>query len=317
MEAEPIHLRSGTSIEFVYRDPDLGISAQVDCRLLFLGAHFFEVRRAYATAIRIFEESTGRIELRKRLAESPEILRHYEIGESEGKVALTMREATFRAPGPTAGIEFAIRFTHRAERASVSARIDRFAALRRTYAAARRVVAAKMKSHGHLRADCPPKIAPGLVVFSNGSSERALSKPTPALEARGRVARTGLPADNYARAQHPADAIGAAPWCWSIRSYTLKMGSPKSALEIFRTRPDAICCSHSHWDHCNPETLIRFDKSIPVLIPKVTRPSVFNPPILPMLEKLGFTGYPRGCPLGACYRRRYRDRPGAILRRSG
>ena len=55
---------------------------------------------------------------------------------------------------------------------------------------------------------------------------------------------------------------------------TLKMGSPKSALEIFRSRPDAICCSHSHWDHCNPETLIRFDKRrIKMLRSRRCRPS--------------------------------------------
>ena len=60
MESDAIRLRRGTSIEFVYRDPDEGISAQVDCRLLFLGANFSEVRRAYASAMRIFESSGTR-----------------------------------------------------------------------------------------------------------------------------------------------------------------------------------------------------------------------------------------------------------------
>src|SRR5262249_44150338 len=50
----------------------------------------------------------------------------------------------------------------------------------------------------------------------------------------------------------------------------------------------AICCTHSHWDHCDVGTLLRFDKGTPVIIPRVHEPTAFNPPIVPMLQMLGF-----------------------------
>jgi len=67
------------------------------------------------------------------------------------------------------------------------------------------------------------------------------------------------------------------------------MGSRKPALEIFRRRLDAICCTHSHWDHCNLETLVWFDKNTPLLIPTIERPTAMNPPMKPVLKLLGFS----------------------------
>jgi L-ascorbate metabolism protein UlaG (beta-lactamase superfamily) len=67
------------------------------------------------------------------------------------------------------------------------------------------------------------------------------------------------------------------------------MGSPRTALRIFRAKLDAIYCTHSHWDHCNPETLLRLDKDVPILVPKVSRPSALNPPMVSLLQRLGFS----------------------------
>ena len=129
MEAARMRLGAGVAIDFIYRDPDEGISAQVDCRLLFMGANFFAVRRAYAEAIRLFEGGYGQAELSKRLGASPEIQRHYESVEHDGKVSITMREATFREPGPLAGIEFSLRITSRMRAHLYPLALERFAAL--------------------------------------------------------------------------------------------------------------------------------------------------------------------------------------------
>jgi len=67
------------------------------------------------------------------------------------------------------------------------------------------------------------------------------------------------------------------------------LGSPRSAFEVLRTRIDAICCTHGHWDHCHLQTLLWFDKRIPVLIPRVHRPTAFNPPMAEPMRRLGFT----------------------------
>jgi L-ascorbate metabolism protein UlaG (beta-lactamase superfamily) len=286
MESDAIRLRRGTSIEFVYRDPDEGISAQVDCRLLFLGSNFSELRRAYASAMRIFESSGKRSELIKRLADSHEIQRHYEIGESNGKVSLTMREATLHTPGPLDDVEFAARFTHRRDARLYPLGLDRFAALGelmplleggRSEAEIEQMLASRLSAD-----DCA--WASGLLEWFKQEglvqADAVAGREGKWLEFVGpRITTLG---HSTLLMQSGRTTVLIDP------IVTLKMGSPKSALEIFRIRPDAICCTHNHWDHCNPETLIRFDKSIPVLIPKVMRPSAFNPAILPMLERLGF-----------------------------
>ena len=168
MEAAKIRIRSGVAIDFVYRDPDEGISAQVDCRLLFMGANFFAVRRAYAEAIRLFEGGHSRAELSKRLAESPEIQRHYESVERDGKVSITMREATFREPGPLEGIEFLLRIT-RAACALIYIRWH-WSDLRRSATCCRcsKAVARWRKFARRSRGDCRRMIARGRKKSSDG-----------------------------------------------------------------------------------------------------------------------------------------------------
>jgi L-ascorbate metabolism protein UlaG (beta-lactamase superfamily) len=286
MASAPIRMRSGVAIDLVYRDPDYGISSQVDCRLLFMGSHWFEVRRAYAAAIRIFEAGLSRPELLKRLAESPEIQRHYESKETDGKVSVVMRDEAFREQGPLEGIEFSLRITHRMRAHLHPLELDRFSALGnlmplleggRREDEIRRTLAHRLPAE-----DCVWagellewfKRENLIEADSGGSDGKWLAL------ARPRVTFLG---HSTLLMQTGRSAVLVDP------IVTRKMGSPKAALEIFRARLDAICCTHSHWDHCNPETLIRLDKDVPILIPKVPRPSALNPPIVPMLERLGFT----------------------------
>lgn len=51
---------------------------------------------------------------------------------------------------------------------------------------------------------------------------------------------------------------------------------------------DVICITHIHIDHLNPRTLIRLDKSIPVVVPKIASPSKRNEDIKLLLRDLGF-----------------------------
>src|SRR6266851_4394618 len=60
---------------------------------------------------------------------------------------------------------------------------------------------------------------------------------------------------------------------------------PAELLERF----GAICCSHSHWDHCHLQTLLWVDKDTPILIPKVREPSALSPPMVDALARIGFT----------------------------
>jgi len=67
------------------------------------------------------------------------------------------------------------------------------------------------------------------------------------------------------------------------------MGIAQRTFDILRTPLGAICCSHSHWDHCHFQTLLWLDKDVPILIPEVREPSVLNPPMADALRRLGFT----------------------------
>jgi L-ascorbate metabolism protein UlaG (beta-lactamase superfamily) len=66
------------------------------------------------------------------------------------------------------------------------------------------------------------------------------------------------------------------------------LGSHRSAYDLPRLALDAICITHAHWDHCNLDTLLLLDKRSQVIIPRVYTPTAFNPPIAPVLRRLGF-----------------------------
>ena len=85
-----------------------------------------------------------------------------------------------------------------------------------------------------------------------------------------------------------AGAVGAQrraidPVIWQA------MGNAQRTFDILRTAPGAICCSHSHWDHCHFQTLLWLDKGVPILIPEGHESSMLNPPMAEALRRLGFT----------------------------
>ena len=285
MAAASMRIRSGAAIDLVFRDPDQGLSAQVDCRLLFMGAHWFEARRSYAAAIEIFEGGHRRAELLRRLAESPAVQRCYVSGETAGLASIKMRDEVFFEQGALEGIEFSLRVTHRMRAHLYPLPLERFGALGnlmplleggRSEDEIRGTLARRMPT-----TDCAWACAlldrlkrDRLVEAEHGADRRWLAL------ARPRVTFLG---HSTLLMQSARSAVLCDP------IVTRKMGSPKSALEVFGTKLDAICLTHSHWDHCNPETLVRLDKDVPILIPKIRRPSALNPPMVPMLERLGFT----------------------------
>ncbi len=69
----------------------------------------------------------------------------------------------------------------------------------------------------------------------------------------------------------------------------VELGAPPRVFDVMAMDLGAICLTHSHWDHCDVMSLLRFDKRIPIVIPRVHRPTAFNPPMVPMLKMIGFT----------------------------
>jgi L-ascorbate metabolism protein UlaG (beta-lactamase superfamily) len=65
-------------------------------------------------------------------------------------------------------------------------------------------------------------------------------------------------------------------------------GQPAAFRDVARLPLRGICCTHNHWDHCDFQTLLWFNKDVPVFVPKIEHPNVLNPPMVEALRSLGF-----------------------------
>lgn len=76
------------------------------------------------------------------------------------------------------------------------------------------------------------------------------------------------------------------PWLFTHNKYIDRWPYPFT----FEDLPvlDLICISHEHSDHLNLPTLMRLDKRIPVLVPKIECPNKYNRNLELTLTRLGF-----------------------------
>lgn len=284
--AQRIRIPPATSVE-LWRDDSLESDLrEVDCRLLFLGTHLSQIRRAYSEAVRAFAGDAVGERLRNRLGASANILAAYDFLEANGKTRLMMRDSFFREPGPLDGLEFSLHLSRAGLARSWPLPIARLAALgnlmpalvgRNTEAEVRDTLAASLgdddaKWAGELLDSMK---SAGFVEFGSFSEPSAFSS--------GPRPRVMLLAHTSLLMQSERSAVITDPMLSRL------LGSPEEAFGVLRTRIGAICCTHSHWDHCNFQTLLWFDKRTPILIPRVRRPTAFNPPMAEPLRRLGFT----------------------------
>jgi L-ascorbate metabolism protein UlaG (beta-lactamase superfamily) len=259
---------------------------EVDCRLLFLGTNIERVRQAYTDAVCMFRHDGDTDRLRQRLSASAEIRAGYDCREEDGKTRLVMRDSFFREPGSLDGLEFSLHLSCAGRNRSYPVVLARFAALgnlmpllvgRHTEDEVREALA------GNLAAG-DAKWAGELLdsMKSDGFVETGRFADRCAFSSGARP-RVTLLAHTSLLMQSERSAVITDPMLSKL------LGSPGAAFEVFRTRIGAICCTHGHWDHCNFQTLLWFDKRIPILIPRVRQPTAFNPPMAEPLRRLGFT----------------------------
>ncbi len=281
MTGSRVRISPAASVELVCREGD----AEVDCRLLFLGSNLARVRRAYEEAVRLFSEVKESGRLLSRLRTSAEIERLYESIETDGNVSLVMRDSVFRAQGPVDGLELRLRIAG-ARRIATHPVPLRFLPALGTLMP----LLVGRHSEDEIKATLAGKLAP---------DHREWACDLLAVLKANRFLEMGRFADQPRWPGVPPQVtfLGhTSVLMQSRRSAVLTdpilmrpLGSPKRAFDVFRLRLGAICCTHSHWDHCNLQTLMWFDKNTPVLIPEVRRPSGFNPPIADSLRRIGFT----------------------------
>jgi L-ascorbate metabolism protein UlaG (beta-lactamase superfamily) len=283
-----VRISPNATVELVYRDKFCrDWDETLDCRLLFTGKHVGQLRSAYRHAVELFQEFSDSTKLRDRLLACEDIQAMYAIGETDGKVSITMREAVFRRSGPIDEIEFAIRISMAGRKFFHRVPLTRFAALGNLMP-----LLLGNRGEAQLKERLAQRLGPAdaewaVEVFDWLKSERCLES------------------GNFPN-QFPRPAAGDSPRITFMGHTSLLMRSGRSAIltdpiflkglgsrsaifDLFRSRIDAVCLTHSHWDHCHFGTLLWIDKDTPILIPEVKRPSAFNPPMAEALRRLGFT----------------------------
>ena len=281
-----LRISPAVSVEFLYRDPQLKVPPRVDCTVLFAGPHLEQILTAYAEAVRLFSEIREPTKLLERVQASVSIRNIYESRIIDGKVCIEMREAVFRKRGPVEDLDFSLRILTGKRILFYPVPFARFAALGNLFP-----LLLGHHDESGIKARLNSRLSPGdadwaaaLLAFlkSEGCLQPApdSEEPLPSWIARPGVT---LLSHSSLLVQSARSAVLIDPMIWQA------MGNAQRTFDVLRTTPGAICCSHSHWDHCHFQTLLWIDKDVPILIPEAHEPSMLNPPMAPALRALGFT----------------------------
>ncbi len=281
-----MRISPAVSVEFLYRDLQQKVPPRVDCTVLFAGPHLEQILTAYAEAVRLFSEIREPAKLLERVQASASIQNIYESRLTDGKVCIEMREAVFRKRGLVEDLNFSLRILAGRRTLFYPVPFARFAALGNLFP-----LLLGHHDESGIKARLSSRLSPddadwaaALLAFlkSEGCLQPApdSDEPSPSWIARPGVT---LLSHSSLLVQSERSAVLIDPVIWQA------MGNAQRTFDILRTAPGAICCSHSHWDHCHFQTLLWLDKDIPILIPEGHEPSMLNPPMAEALRRLGFT----------------------------
>jgi L-ascorbate metabolism protein UlaG (beta-lactamase superfamily) len=256
----------------------------LDCRLFLLGDRYRQLMRAYHEAIYRLKRDPDSKSADSVLG-SAEIGQYYDVSVSGGGTKLTLREAQFREQYPLCSADFALRISAGSRLTTMPLPMERFHALDTLL---------PLLAGDHSEMDLQATIERALE--SDGQKwtrdllatldilrclERGRARPNHFLDSPVRPRVTLVGHTSILLQSRGATILTDPLLRWILRS-------PASAFDVTRLDLDAICCTHAHWDHCDVETLLRFKKDTPIIIPRVEHPTAFNPPIAPVLRRLGF-----------------------------
>jgi len=281
--AHPLHLVSGLSVT-LNAEPLHG-DGNLDCRLLFMGDRYRELLRAYPELVFRLSRPWP-ISRREAFARaSAEITQFYELHMVSGKVVAHLRDEVFAAQAPPDQLDLVLRASDGVRECSTPLPLHRLRAVG---------ILLPLLNGEHARA----RVVSGLrTVLSEDDA-------TWALDLIADWARLGFLTERPpARATLSVSEkpgvmlVGHTSLLFQSRQSSVLMdpllrpslGCAPTVFDLTRLKLGAICCTHSHWDHCDLETLLRFDKATPMIVPRVRRATAFNPPMVPALQGLGFT----------------------------
>lgn len=285
MSRGTVRISQDATVEILYGGPDEEYISEVDCRLLFVGDQLRQLIYAYKDVVSLFSGSNDLDQLIESLTSSRQIQRFYEVHQENAKVWVVMRDSVFWQQAPTDGLELRLKISNGGRALFHPLPLRRLQALgnllpllfrNHTEAEVRLMVKARLsEDDAHWATELL-----GLLK-ENSFLERGAQSPNYFFRSNSRPRVTFI-GHTSLFLQSEQSAMLMDPILWR------RFGLPKSAFDVARMRLGAICCTHSHWDHCNLQTLLLFDKSIPVIIPRIVHPSAFNPPITGVLRMLGF-----------------------------
>jgi len=279
-----IRLRAGTAFRLRHRDP--GVTYEVDCRMLFMGDRLAALERIFAEISRAFRDAGDATDLERRLAQIPDFARFYDVGRTGGPVCVTLRDDVFREPGPVEELPLTAEFTsgdRRCEWPLPPADLRAIGALLPLLVSG--AVDAD-EARDRLRRDLERRVATRAVelldVLESGGFLEPSAVGVSFFERPFAAPRATLLGHSSLLIQSARGALLVDP---ILRR---DQNARPEAFDAMNLRLDAILCSHSHWDHCDLQTLLWFDKRTPVLVPRHRRATIFNPPIAATLARLGF-----------------------------
>lgn len=279
---EVVALKSSARLEPQYRGSQ---HSQLDCRCFLLGDRYRQLTLAYAEAVHRLTQSRDLRSTAAEMLESAEIRGFYDVCVIDDRVRLVLHDTAFKEQYPLGPNDFTLRITVGSRTSTMPLPLERFRAL------------------GMLL----PLLA------GNYDDEEIIARLNEFLEPEEREWSQGLFAKldelgslnrrkmrpNYFRHSPPRSRVTlightsilvqtATAAILTDPLLRMELDTPAAAFDVTRLNLSAICCTHAHWDHCDVETLLRFDKRTPIIVPRVHEATAFNPPIAPVLRRLGF-----------------------------
>jgi L-ascorbate metabolism protein UlaG (beta-lactamase superfamily) len=273
-----VRLAQGVQLEPLYR------GQMLDCRVHLLGDRHRQLVRAYGEVIHRLSRNGEPASAAADVLDSAEIGQYYDVSVSDSCVKLTLRDAAFQEQYPLSSDDFELRVTAGSLVMTLPLPTNRFCAIGTLL---------PLLSGNYSDTDVLAQLEKTLVadelewcrgLLATLDAQRCLQRgpirPNSFLvsSVRPRVTFVG----------HTSILLQTADSAILTDPLLRTAYSPAKAFDVARLDLNAICCTHAHWDHCNIETLLRFDKRIPIVIPRVHRATAFNPPMAPVLRRLGF-----------------------------
>jgi L-ascorbate metabolism protein UlaG (beta-lactamase superfamily) len=257
----------------------------LDCRQMLMGDRYRQLLRAYPEAIRRLSRKAPLPDRARDIEDSAEIRQYYDLAISDDRISLTLRDEAFTSQYPLCPDDFSLRIKRGAQRWVHPLPLERLPAL-----GALLPLLAGDHDETEVSIALNEALEPEAREWANtfrtelqkhNAIERGPIRPNFFLRSPVRP-RVSLVGHTSLLLQSARTTIVTDPISWP------ELGSPPEAFDVPRLALDSICITHAHWDHCNLDTLLLLDKRAQVIIPRASTATAFNPPIAPVLRRLGF-----------------------------